>query len=745
MADNDKYLIEGHYYQYDLKWLIDKLLEFEESVKTIIDLQTIHYADPIQWDITTQYSPNTVVVDPKTGTAYMSKVAVPSGIQLDNSRYWVVIFNYQKIYEDIMRGVAYYNGSKGYAEKDIQVNDLLWEGTSLYRATRAISAGSKVIEGTNVVKTSIESLLATYYGKDRTAQVTNDTLNVSGDYTLNAGDIASTSDNRTVKVTHDNEVDVDGNDSLHVDGASTVNIGGLRTEAYAGNRGVGVTGDMAYKFGNVSMDIGGKSFPIKFPDKTLDLYNLDKSSMGDMVSVLDFGAKGDGVTDDTKAFRDAIEYCITNNKGLYIPAVGYWNQEGGYILSKPLNIDYPMVIMADPNALLNWKTAHTNTDSTTSVGRNGSTKFESGYGINIDYGTYGGHKGVYRFGVIQGDKSYTMAGGTQPSGHYWTGIRIANGDLVDFSAVYISYWDTAILFSSDVNYTANNKVSFMVADDNQIGVKFTPKNGNAIDLTEVYFNTIGISKFGVYVESDGQDSSSFSRVNNLRLVGSQLYTEYKGGCCLFNASTFEESVVNSYFDIMCLFNHRTAVTTLKTGDTSTWYGACVGGTGVFSGNNNMFGGHDCTFNIGVYNGSMSAGNPVMINVGGWGNQIENRWQKFHGTTASPAKLILTPSETTFNGGLGGCLPGRTAYLTWTTPKSYNVGDVVSLYGYAMCLTTAGNTPISVSTLEPYNLFDYIALSDTYNGARQFIIKLKFNTEVANNYKFDFLLHIDDIN
>lgn len=247
MSDKD-YLIKGDMYQYNLGWLIQELMSFKQDLATAIDLKTIKYADPIQWDITTQYSANTVVVDPKSGTAYMSKVPVPAGVELTNSSYWVVVFNYQDIYNRIMDGVAFNDRDQDYATKDLLVNDLVWYAGDLYRVTRAIPAGSKYIPETNLIKTSIESLLARYYGRDRTAQVSNDTVNVSGDYTLVAGDIAETSTNRTVKVTKDREIDVDGADSLHIDGVSTVNVGGLRTEVYAGDKTEKVTGTTTEEF-----------------------------------------------------------------------------------------------------------------------------------------------------------------------------------------------------------------------------------------------------------------------------------------------------------------------------------------------------------------------------------------------------------------------------------------------------------------------------------------------------------------
>lgn len=324
MSDKD-YLIKGEMYQYNLGWLINELMSFKQDLATAIDLKTIKYADPIQWDITTQYPANTVVVDPKSGTAYMSKVPVPAGVELKNTNYWVVVFNYQDIYNKIMDGVAFNDRDQDYATKDLLVNDLVWYAGNLYRVTREIPTGSKYIPGTNLIKTTIESLLARYYGRDRMAQVSNDTVNVSGDYTLVAGDIAETSTNRTVKVTKDREIDVDGSNSVYVDGASTLNVGGLRTEVYAGDKTEGVTGAYTGKFGSASFETGAPSWLVKFPDKTVDLADIHKSVIR---TVKDYGARGDGVTDDTAA----IKRCIDNESLIYFPA-------GTYRVTETLTLD----------------------------------------------------------------------------------------------------------------------------------------------------------------------------------------------------------------------------------------------------------------------------------------------------------------------------------------------------------------------------------------------------------------------
>ena len=81
-----------NFHELNLDWLIKLIKELENTVNNFVALNTIKYADPIQWNITTQYEANTVVVDPQTGTAYISSKAVPSGVALTNTDYWSVIF-----------------------------------------------------------------------------------------------------------------------------------------------------------------------------------------------------------------------------------------------------------------------------------------------------------------------------------------------------------------------------------------------------------------------------------------------------------------------------------------------------------------------------------------------------------------------------------------------------------------------------------------------------------------------------
>jgi len=76
-----------------------------------------------------------------------------------------------------------------------------------------------------------------------------------------------------------------------------------------------------YNGGAVYTPAGTGSVPTTVQDK-----------LRESVSVLDFGAVGDGVTDDTVAIQAAIDYCLANGRALFIPT-------GKYRLTAQVNID----------------------------------------------------------------------------------------------------------------------------------------------------------------------------------------------------------------------------------------------------------------------------------------------------------------------------------------------------------------------------------------------------------------------
>lgn len=134
-----------------IKWLINEVTNF-------VSLNAIKYADPIQWDITRQYEKNTVVVDPMSGTAYLSVAAVPIGAQLNRPEYWTVIFdlgsfivkagkNFANTYEDTATTTATVNTPAG--------GWIMW-GETLYVANVNITAGDAYVPDANITQITVE-------------------------------------------------------------------------------------------------------------------------------------------------------------------------------------------------------------------------------------------------------------------------------------------------------------------------------------------------------------------------------------------------------------------------------------------------------------------------------------------------------------------------------------------------------------------------------------------------------------
>lgn len=78
-------------YEGDLGYIIKKLDELTKNYDSFFAYNSITFADPIQWNITTQYKSYTIVSDTATNASYISKQPVPAGIELSNSDYWEIL------------------------------------------------------------------------------------------------------------------------------------------------------------------------------------------------------------------------------------------------------------------------------------------------------------------------------------------------------------------------------------------------------------------------------------------------------------------------------------------------------------------------------------------------------------------------------------------------------------------------------------------------------------------------------
>jgi hypothetical protein len=148
-----------NFHDLNLDWIMETLNEFNTKLTNFVSLATIKYADPIQWDITSQYEANTVVVD-SNGNAYLSVQPVPSGVSLDRVEFWTKIGNFDELWADVKRAITPNDeGHSPTATAARAVNDLVWVNGALVRVTRAMIAGDAYVPGSNCVSSSTNEVL----------------------------------------------------------------------------------------------------------------------------------------------------------------------------------------------------------------------------------------------------------------------------------------------------------------------------------------------------------------------------------------------------------------------------------------------------------------------------------------------------------------------------------------------------------------------------------------------------------
>lgn len=168
-----------NFHEMNLDWLLSQMLELRSDMKNFVNQNTIKYADPIRWNITSQYEGNTVVCD-SSGNAYLSVQPVPAGVNINNMDYWTQIGNFSELFSSVKESIAAADeGTSSYASANRTVNELVWLSDILYIITADMVTGESYIEGTNCEKVTIENLLK----------------NQKSDYTNNINELRLITDN----------------------------------------------------------------------------------------------------------------------------------------------------------------------------------------------------------------------------------------------------------------------------------------------------------------------------------------------------------------------------------------------------------------------------------------------------------------------------------------------------------------------------------------------------------------------
>lgn len=257
-------------YDKDLGWLIHVVGKLQAEVQTFIENNTINIPDQITWDITKQYTRNTLVID-YDGTAYLSKQPVPIGIAITNTDYWMPIFNYDDSINTLRANIATNERNHTTASAERHAGELVWLRNALYKVTADMPAGTAYIAGTNVERYTVEDYLLFLKG----AIATEAKARQDADTTLQE------------------HIDAE---VLARQGADNALQGKINAEALAR---AGADDTLQ---GNIDA-----------------LSNTVANLSNYATSVKKYGVVGDGTTDDSAAFQSAID-AATPGDTLYIPS-----------------------------------------------------------------------------------------------------------------------------------------------------------------------------------------------------------------------------------------------------------------------------------------------------------------------------------------------------------------------------------------------------------------------------------------
>lgn len=151
----------ANFHELNLDWILHELKELETEITNFVAINSVKYANPIVWDITSQYETNTVVLD-SSGNAYLSVQPVPAGVALDRDEYWTKIGNFSALWDSVRSAITPYDEQHSTtASVDHKAGDWVWVENDLLLITKNITAGDKYVDGGNCTKTNVHDLFAT--------------------------------------------------------------------------------------------------------------------------------------------------------------------------------------------------------------------------------------------------------------------------------------------------------------------------------------------------------------------------------------------------------------------------------------------------------------------------------------------------------------------------------------------------------------------------------------------------------
>ena len=148
------------FHELNLDYVLSELKKMQDIMDDFIAGNKITFADPIRWDISKSYQANTVVLN-DSGNAYISLREIPTGISLNNTEYWMEVFDftgYITKYDSNMTVHLEFNTDR--ATRNYAVGDWTLIDNILYKVTQIIPQGATFVLNTNIQRITIEQVMS---------------------------------------------------------------------------------------------------------------------------------------------------------------------------------------------------------------------------------------------------------------------------------------------------------------------------------------------------------------------------------------------------------------------------------------------------------------------------------------------------------------------------------------------------------------------------------------------------------
>ena len=456
-----------NFHDLNLDWIIEVLNEFNTKLTNFVRLATIKYADPIQWDIASQYEANTVVVD-SNGNAYLSVQPVPSGVSLDRTEYWTKIGNFDALWADVKKAITPIDeGHSSTATAARATNDLVWVKEALVRVTRAMVAGDAYVPGSNCVSSSTNEVLHYVIGTLNESLTGEQTARENADNDLQTAINAE----KTARENVDNGLQT----AINAEKTARENADNNLQTAINAEKTARENAD-----NNLQTAINAEKTARENADNDLQ---TAIGSLSVFITPEMYGAKGDGSTDDTAAVQTAFN-AATANKPIILT--------GQYYCTATITVKRDTTVIgaaSRPRAVLIPYFIFNNTVSTafSVVGAQDS---------NVDYG--GTLENVTFKGVTVGLKNPATAASVAFKVQ-WTRFFTLEDCSVHGFTTAVDFANNNGMLIKNFEYSTNGSVNVTVFN------KFNNGGNTGLKLQHIVVNNFseGISKADVMSDTTG--------------------------------------------------------------------------------------------------------------------------------------------------------------------------------------------------------------------------------------------------